>query len=480
MANINDSLTDFESQSVYFDTSIHRSHGSDGGMEFQDVDELLPSINNDLIPRRSQHPMLKNVFPSGFGAHSHRRVNKKLKEDEMDAFDLSQSIESLNIEKKAGKLPPDFSFTQWTRGLDDVNSPDEKNKDGYAHVAGRFQRYNKRFGGTQSSLSKINPIREFELKLDPKHLRRTVSVMMESSNDDIDALVDALDMELGEIMGSIHHEENVADTLSLASMYSQPRMSTPKVNQLEIPQTLHTTLHVEMINLQDYLDSALHQSDVNPDANGTNLTNTNRPIYFTVPVKINLIQFRRRMVEEIRQVDDMSLAKSSNILVSCYDIKQQYWKDIFKGFLWEQVKLGARTGDGVIRCGYTVMEESMMGEIIAMNSDSPSRAVSRGMVAGSPSVRTGNVVIDSSKLDEMYDFIKLESPHLQKKKVTKPSLRLARRGFVLPSTTMLKSDKKSKITANLKQKSGKLLIENKDKMDYMAKSLENRLYRTRW
>lgn len=82
-----------------------------------------------------------------------------------------------------------------------------------------------------------------------------------------------------------------------------------------------------------------------------------------------------------------------------------------------------------------------------------------------------------SERSKLEAFIRV--PSKNKQNVYRPSVRLAQRSFQLPSTTMLRSTQKGK-GGKLPKLEEANKIEEMRRVMTMAKSLENKLYRTRW
>ena len=212
-----DSLTFMGSCEVYGD-STDKFMDLEGASE-----ELLPSINNDFIPRRSHLGHLRNVFPSGFGVGAHRQPVTKAEGEGLDAFDLSKSLETASVVK--GKVPDNFSFMEWTQGGDEnMESPDAKGRDSYTNVAGAFRRIPSRFSMRPgSSTNKMREV-QLDMEIDNRHLMRYTNPALAgiltsdvANNDDIDALVETLENDLGRSIDG-HDDESVHETLSLASV----------------------------------------------------------------------------------------------------------------------------------------------------------------------------------------------------------------------------------------------------------------------
>jgi len=451
---------------------------------------------------------LKGVFPAGFGAAQHRRAAKKAIDEELNAFDLSRSIESAPKVVK-GKLPDTFSFIQWARGGDAELSeePKESGKDSYSGVAGQFRRIPSRFSMERPSSRSVNPVREMHLEVDNRHLLRYTNPVVagitnseDVNNDDIDTLVENLERDLNSVsrsrVSNIHEDESVVETLSLASAISEAKL-VPQTT-VRLPNRAHTSLRVEIINLRAYIEAAFAHSEARQGDNkdggeGEGEGEEDKhllpvapaitpPDVIDIPLKLNFVQFKRQIVEMLREKYNMIEAKTSSMVVSYFDMEKQYWRDVSKPLQWEQAKLVARTDDGIVRVGFSLQDIDA-----ETGTGTSSRRSGKGAV--SPTKGTGfSTQFNAATLDEglaeaqsskaeMEAFIQL-APSPSKPRLRTTSLRLAPRSFQLPSTTMMKAGSRSlgvKPMVDARDKE-----EEEKRVATMARSLQNKLTRTRW
>jgi len=254
-----------------------------------------------------------------------------------------------------------------------------------------------------------------------------------------------------------------------------------------IPNTTHYTRNTHQLegNSQGYVQA--------PGRGGVRVA---PPDTIQIPLKLNFVQFKRQIVEMLRARHNLAEAKTSNIIVSYFDMNKQFWRDISKPLQWEQAKLVARVEDGVIRVGFSLGE----GGEVSEGTPVKSRGGRRKGVArphsradeGSPvkfnagTLDAGISVAEDSK-SEMMAFVRL--PQNQTKKPVKAtSLRLAPRSFQLPSATGMTSTggKTSRNAVAVEASTPKPMVdaqaqeEANARVAAMARSLETKLYRTRW
>jgi hypothetical protein len=221
------------------------------------------------------------------------------------------------------------------------------------------------------------------------------------------------------------------------------------------------------------------------------------PDSIQIPLKLNFVQFKRQIVEMLRAKHNLVEAMTSNIMVSYFDMNKQFWRDISKPLQWEQAKLVARADDGIIRIGFSlgVGGDTALGETSAKSRNGPRKGLARPRSRsdeGSPvkfnasTLDAGMSVAEDSKA-KMMAFVRLPGKQT-KTRVKGTSLRLAPRSFQLPSATGMISTggKTSRDAAALAAATPKPMADARSvdeanaKVAAMARSLETKLYRTRW